>query len=312
MQSDFFELLSTGERFLIAGAGGGFDVISGVPLHSHLRRSGKEVVFANLSFTDLGASNAELICDGTWLIDDRVTDLPSFPEKHLGAWLTIQDERPTIYAFSNEMGVGPLCHAYKTVIARHRIDTIILIDGGTDSLMRGDESRAGTIVEDACSIVAVAPIMPARSYLAAIGFGVEHELNHHACLENISSLMAEGHFLGCHAVSPSRREGADFLSVVEYLNEKMPDHKSIVINAIAAAMRGGFGDLHTTDRTTGAPQFINPLMTLYWFFRLNGIADALIFRDGIEGTMTMEEVAKEYQRFRLLRRSRLPRTIPLK
>lgn len=312
MRARFFDLLDSGNRVLLTGAGGGFDIVSGVPLYFHLKRSGKAVVLANLSFTDLQATRSEQVCEGTYLVDEHVVEVPYFPEKHLCDWLAVHDERPPLYALSSDLGVRPLRDAYRIIIERHSIDTLVLVDGGTDSLMRGDEPRAGTIVEDACSIVATASLLPDRSYLAAIGFGVEHELNHHACLENMAALTAGGQFLGCHALDVLGADGLEYLAAVDHLNCRMPDDRSIVGNSVAAAIRGDFGEVHTTKRTPEGAPFISPIMGLFWFFRLGGIAERLLFRDAIVDTTTMEEVARAYQRFRILTRPRPAKVIPLR
>ena len=46
---------------LVAGAGGGFDVYTGLPIYGRLRKLGKRVFLANLSFTNLGGTNSILI-----------------------------------------------------------------------------------------------------------------------------------------------------------------------------------------------------------------------------------------------------------
>ena len=48
-----FTLLASCKNVLIAGCGGGYDVLSGLPLFFHLRSQGKRVHLASLSFTDL-------------------------------------------------------------------------------------------------------------------------------------------------------------------------------------------------------------------------------------------------------------------
>ena len=49
------------ERILVAGAGGGFDVLSGLPMAFALREQGKSVMLANLTFTPVArAEGAEL------------------------------------------------------------------------------------------------------------------------------------------------------------------------------------------------------------------------------------------------------------
>lgn len=51
------------------------------------------------------------------------------------------------------------------------IDGIILIDGGVDSLMRGDEPEPGTMFEDSLSLLAVSDQKNIRVRLiACLGF----------------------------------------------------------------------------------------------------------------------------------------------
>ncbi len=48
------------------------------------------------------------------------------------------------------------------------------VDGGTDSLMRGDESGLGDPIEDACSILAASKLRTLRhKFLISIGFGAD-------------------------------------------------------------------------------------------------------------------------------------------
>ena len=54
----FFTRLKRAKRILVAGAGGGFDVFSGLPLYFNLRASGKQVFLANLSFSNLPPGSA--------------------------------------------------------------------------------------------------------------------------------------------------------------------------------------------------------------------------------------------------------------
>lgn len=312
MQVPFIQKITEGRSVLIAGAGGGFDVVSGVPLYLFLRSLGKSVVLANLSFTALPFSDSEEIFPDTYRVTETSADLPYFPEKCILDWLRSRDEFPDVYAFSNRMGVVPLAQAYACVIERHDIDTLVLVDGGTDSLMFGDEPKVGTIVEDACSIVAATKNSVTNRFLAAIGFGVEHDLNHHACLENIATLIKDGHYLGSLSLTTEMAEGRAYLELVDYLNANMTRHQSIVTNSVASAMRGEFGDFHPTRRTKGSVQFISPLMSLFWCFQLDGVASRLQFSSAIENTLTMDEVAKAFRLYRSMNTRRIHQGIPLK
>lgn len=312
MQTPFVQELSKSRSVLIAGAGGGFDVVSGIPLYLYLRSVGKKVVLANLSFTALPFSESEEVFSGTYRVTDASADLPYFPEKYILDWLRSRNEEPDIYALSNSMGVLPLSQAYAYIVEQHEIDTLVLVDGGTDSLMFGDEPKVGTIVEDACSIVAAGRTSVENRFLAAIGFGVEHDLNHHACLENISALIKDNQYLGALSLTSDMMEGRAYLELVDYLNTRMTLHESIVTNSIASAIRGEFGDFHPTRRTKNSVQFINPLMSLFWFFRLEGVSSRIRFSAKIQDTMTMDEVAKAFQMYRIMNTRRAHQNIPLK
>lgn len=312
MQAPFIQEISKARTILIAGAGGGFDIVSGIPLYLYLRSLGKQVVLANLSFTALPFSESEEVFSGTYHVTEASADLPYFPEKYIFDWLRTRKEAPDVYAFSNRMGVVPLSQAYSYIVERHDIDTLVLVDGGTDSLMFGDEPKVGTIVEDACSIVAAGKTSVTNCFLAAIGFGVEHDLNHHACLENISALIKDNQYLGALSLTSEMTEGQAYLELVDYLNTRMTLHESIVTNSIASAIRGEFGDFHPTRRTKGSVQFISPLMSLFWFFRLGGVASRIRFSSSIEDTTTMDEVAKAFQMYRIMNTRRAHGDIPLK
>ncbi|BBL75549.1 DUF1152 domain-containing protein [Methylomagnum ishizawai] len=313
MKIPFFDALSDSKSILIAGAGGGFDVASGIPIYLYLRKLGKPVVLANLSFTALPSTDSEEICPGTYRITQESRDIPYFPEKFILEWLSTRGENPDIYACSNKLGVIPLGHAYSVITQKYGIDTLILVDGGTDSLMFGDEVGVGTIVEDACSIIAAAKVPIAHRYLVATGFGVDyfHDLNHHACLENIATLTRDGAYLGAIALTQDMDEGRDYLELVEYLNQRLPGYMSIVANSIASAIRGEFGNFHVTPRTKGSELFINPFMGLFWFFQLRGVAARIAFASKIDTSETMHEVAQGFRLFRAMTTRRTPKNIPL-
>lgn len=54
-----FTRLASAERILVAGAGGGFDVYSGLPIALSLMHQGKEVHLANLSSSALAGLPVE-------------------------------------------------------------------------------------------------------------------------------------------------------------------------------------------------------------------------------------------------------------
>ncbi|MDR3323007.1 MAG: DUF1152 domain-containing protein [Zoogloeaceae bacterium] len=311
MQIPFVTEISRAQTVLIAGAGGGFDIASGIPLYFWLRGLGKQVVLGNLSFSALAFTDSEEICPDTYRIRETPCEVNYFPEKRILEWLRDKDEWPEMYGFSSGMGVLPLRHAYSEIIQRHNVDAVLLVDGGTDSLMSGNESKVGTIVEDACSIVAVAGLNLQHRFLGMIGFGVEHDLNHYACLENMAAMIRREGYLGALSLTRDMPEGKAYLEMVETLNQTIPSHPSIVTNSIASAMQGQFGDFHATRRTKGSAQFISPLMSLYWFFNLDEVARQIHFAAALENTETIHDVVQAFLKYRMTHPRRAHRAIPL-
>ncbi len=315
MQLPFFERLAQGQRFLLAGCGGGHDIARAVSLYLHLRAQGKAVVLGNLSFTELHQTNCEQVTPGCYRVDGRASPVPYFPEKFVYDWLRERGEAaPDVYAFDIELGVQSLRQVFRWLREQHQIDTVVLCDGGTDSLMFGDEQGVGTIVEDSLSILAAAGAGFEHSFLSAIGFGVElhHGLDHYGCLNNIATLTQAGTYLGAMSLTPEMPEGQAFLDLAAHLNRQLPTHRSIVVNSIASAMRGHFGDHHTSVRTQGSVQFINPLMPLYWFFELPAVAQRITYAADVEATHTMDDFFKAYKRHRAMHARRPgPRELPI-
>lgn len=113
MKLPFFKELESAQTVLLAGAGGGFDIFCGLPLYFWLRKAGKTVHLANLSFTQLG------FCDGDRPVPSLVRVQPDtggsqncFPEVHLSHWLT---KRFGHWRYYNLRGV---IHVYRE-IPRH-------------------------------------------------------------------------------------------------------------------------------------------------------------------------------------------------
>jgi hypothetical protein len=217
-----------------------------------------------------------------------------------------------VYAFP-QTGVRPLRAAYEALIELHRVDAVVLVDGGTDILMRGDEAGLGTPEEDLTSVAALAALdgIPTR-FVVSVGFGVDayHGVNHMQVLENIAALERDGAYLGAFSIPRATREGALYLDAVTHAQHHTPEHPSIVNGSIAAAVRGSFGDVRFTDRTRGSELFVNPLMSLYFAFDLPGLAARCLYLDRIEDTHLMRQVHSRIAEFRESIVTRPPRSFP--
>lgn len=307
-----FTRLAPARRVLIAGAGGGFDVYSGLPLAFALRSQGKEVFLANLTFTYLGGTDAKYLAPSLAVVTPEVVgEERYFPERTLARWLASKGLPSTIYTFQ-KVGVRPIRRAYETLCAELLVDALVLVDGGTDILMRGDEAGLGTPEEDMTSLAATSRLNVPTKLVCCIGFGVDtyHGVCHAHFLENVAALEREGAYLGAFSVSRTSTEGAAFLEAVAHAQTTTPQRPSIVNGSIAAAIDGQFGNVQFTTRTNGSELFINPLMGMYFAFEMDGLVRRSLYLHMLEETDTIFEVGAIIGAFRKDVKARERREIP--
>jgi hypothetical protein len=222
-----------------------------------------------------------------------------FPEYYLCRWFRQRGEEVSVFAFERT-GFKAIAEAYRAVIGHLQVDTVILVDGGTDSLMRGDEAGLGTPEEDMVSIAAVDESNVDRKILASIGFGVDsfHGVCHAHALEALADLTRQGAFLGAFSLVREMPEVQQYIEAIQAVHEAMTNHPSIVCSSILSALDGHYGDFHRTRRTRGSTLWINPLMTMYWCFRLDLVARRVLYLDAIKETQTEWDLIKAIDTFR--------------
>ena len=289
------DLLSNSSNVLVAGCGGGYDVLSGLPLYFALRDQGKSVTLANLSFTSLYYLSPPLLCDKCHVVDasfksDKLSEKQYFPELYLARWLKEKGHETPIYCFDRNIGAQSLSKAYNKIVDKHNIDAIVLVDGGTDSLMLGSEYHMGTPAEDHCSMVAANSTGVSIKLIACIGFGVDtyHGVCHGLFLENVATIEKQGGFYGSFSVSQFSKEGRLYMDAYQYVSLQM--QSSIVCASITDAMKGHFGDHHSTGRTRGSTLFINSLMAIYWTFNLSIVVSNIPYAAKLLATPNMDAV----------------------
>ncbi|WP_405162875.1 DUF1152 domain-containing protein [Nocardia sp. NBC_01499] len=280
---------------LIAGAGGGFDVYGGLPLAVALEGLGKKVHLANLSFSDLRRTSLD-----DWLAPGVAAVRPGtdgnddyFPERTLARWLASTGREPVVYAFPKS-GVRRLRAAYRALVDHLDADALVLVDGGTDILLRGDEAGLGTPHEDMTSLAAVAGLDGIERLVVSIGFGIDayHGVCHAHVLENLAALQRQNAFLGAFSIPPDSAEATAYLAAVDHCLADTPLRPSIVHSQIADALRGEFGDVHATDRTHGTELFVNPLMAMYLAVDLPALARSVEYLPLLDSTDDAYEVVQ--------------------
>ena len=181
-----------------------------------------------------------------------------------------------------------------------------MVDGGTDSILFGDEEELGSPIEDITSMKAVAGLGIEKCFLACLGFGIELNVSHNQFLENVSKLMKQGAFLGGLHVLPHMKEAKAFQELITYANECNYTKPSIITSAVSSAIDGEYGDFHSNWRTKGGEMWINPLMNMYWLFKLQGVLDNVVYADLIERSQSMSQcmgIVKEYRKTIALRKA---------
>ncbi|KAH3743884.1 cell surface glycoprotein [Pelomyxa schiedti] len=274
----FLDALEGCNNILIAGCGGGFDMFSGIPLYFALKAQHRNVHLANLSFSKLPAGNSEVIGKICWRITTSSVQphaLPDYaPEYHFLKFMQARGEELCVYCIVRDdylTGVVPMANVYQILRDRLSLDAIILVDGGTDSMMLGDEETTGTLIEDHMNMAAVDLVTGLRAkLLVCLGFGVDkyHGVNHALFLENVAEAQRCGGFFGLWSMLPTMDEARMYEEIHQYIGEHM-DFPSIVCNSILTSMCGGFGDYHPKTiarRTQSSNLFLNPLMSTYWAF----------------------------------------------
>lgn len=292
-----------GTRILIAGAGGGFDIFGGIALVYAKPDIFKEYFLANYSVR----------ASGDYLYRESLEE--DYPEGSISR----KAGRPyweKVYTFP-KCGVQLLKKAYEDLIRVHRIDCIILVDGGVDSLMRGDEVCSGTFLEDSISLAAVSQIKGISKYLMCIGFGTEKEenLNHYRVLENIADIIKEGGFVG--SCSLTKEMTAYHAYKEACLKAWENKRKSHIHTRIIPSVEGEFGayqmyeeiDAHVTGAAECDP-FVSPLSGIMWFFDVDIVARRNLYVPKLMPTTTFVD-ARMILRSQMIPQTRSKEVIPL-
>ena len=257
-----------------------------MPLAHALRDREIAVHFASLSFCYLnGLEGARQDPDhpNLYAVDgDAATEHAYCPE----AWLARVVGGP-IWCF-DKTGVRPLAAAYRALVGRLAIDAVVLVDGGIDAVLRGDETSLGTPSEDLASLAAVAALdeVPVR-ILACVGLGAEMRdgIQHAQVFARIAELTREGAYLGAAALVPGAPETDAYLAAVEHVFAHQRDQKRSHVHAVVtAAARGDYGAV--------APSvWLSPLLSMFWFFDAAAVARTHFFLRELAGTESIWQVA---------------------
>ena len=221
-----------------------------------------------------------------------------FPEYKLVKYLHDKYNIQThIYCFT-DTGIKFLLEAYNIIIETEQIDTVILIDGGTDSLMTGSERDSlGSPFEDISSIVAVANCDVKYKFLYCLGYNVDqyHGVTDENFLKNTSALIQKSGFIGSYMSNQQNISTQQYIDTFLHCDPE----NSIVNSLIIASLQGYYGDYEPVwiqHRLGDSKQYIHPLMSLYWIYNLTEVYHKLKY-----DVQKLRETVDSYEVVKLLK-----------
>lgn len=293
LQQPIDNLFTRPRRVLAIGAGGGWDIVSALGIPLALQDAGHHVALANVTFTFMDAlERATKLSPNVYAVDHIARTILAYaPEVTLAKWFAARGDARPVHLL-RKSGARPLRAAIQLLIERERPDVLLLLDGGIDALLRGDELSLGTPVEDWVSVAAAQGCTGVEhKLLACIGFGAERwdGIAHAQPLRRIAELSATGGFLGSESLLAASPPGRRSLDCLAYFEDQSGAISSIVASTIRAAMCGKFGLGPVNQRTATTPIFVSPLAAMAWFFDLEAVARRKLFLDAVASTDTVEK-----------------------
>ncbi len=273
---------------MLCGCGGGFDFVHSLTLYPELRRMGKSVVIGSYSFGDPDEiSNATDVFYESGALVRRVTaaSIPEGyygPEVHVCSYLDLRYPSSAphfVYAYyARAFTVPLLTRFYRQLVEAHAVDAVVLVDGGSDSIMAGDEEGLGDPIEDAVSVTTVASLEELKArVLITVGLGTDrfNHVSDAASLRAIAELTRMGGFLGSLSLEPQAPGSCFYRECLEHIYQRQ-GFRSVLAGTIASAVDGWFGRDEVPpvlqERVQPGQLFLWPLMAMLWGFDVGTVA----------------------------------------
>lgn len=177
-----------------------------------LKRFQKKIVILSYSFGSTTVIEAPAVYDcgsekGPFvkLVDAKTKMSNNYqPERGYCQFLDEEyasDAPHSMYAcYARDWTIKRLTGAYKFLIDRHNVDALVIIDGGTDSMVRGHEDGTlGDPLEDAVSLGAASQMSGLKcKLLISVGFGADrfNGVSDEVSLAALAELTKLGAFRG--------------------------------------------------------------------------------------------------------------------
>ena len=309
------------ENIFFTGCGGGFDFVHCMNLYQEMHDVyRKNIVIGSYSFNSpQSIIGGELVFQRDDVIVCKVNGYCSSnqsdnyqPEICLCRYL--DNEYPAeaphfIYAYyARDFSIPMLREFYEFLCHTHEIHAIICMDGGSDSLMAGDEQGLGDPIEDAVSVGAIASLScecVLHRFLLCMGLGADryNDVSDCSSLRAISELTAAGGFQGALCIEP----GSDGFKFYKRALEYIYDHQgfqSVLSGIIVCSIQGAFGAdvvpefAAETERVSPGDMFLWPISGILWAFDIRKVRDRSKLIPCIADCRSQRECYKELDKLR--------------
>lgn len=231
-------------NILMSGCGGGYDIFTGLPIYFKFNKEYK-IILANFSFTKKNLlEKFQKISESLYFVyyqsNIEIEKDLYFPEYYLSKELNVG-----IYCFV-DCGLTNLIKDYEILVELHNIKSILLCDGGCDSIMKGNEEHLGTPVEDVMSMYAVHSLksknMIDRVYLSCLGVTVDTfiEIKYIDMMKNINRLINSNALIYQEFYNKNEDNIKKYINVFSNCQPKY----SLINCCIVSALNGNFGNYH--------------------------------------------------------------------
>lgn len=307
-------VLEGSKKILFVGCGGGYDIYTGLPVYFNYQ---DKSVLANVTFSEmekLTRLGSEKISfnrkEGlVWKVDAEKDDGShvgdKYPENYIPEYLLSKNLKRPVYAI-HPSGVQSLKCVFEYIVSKEGVDAVVLVDGGIDSLMFGDEEDIGSFSEDMGTMLAVSLLDKSiRKILVANTWGVER-VSHCRFFENVAQLVRQNGFLGAQFLEKDSPQAQFYLEVIRRC---APENSSINISLMAALEGQDWKTVHPLalkryDDALPLGQFSLqswigcPLSAFYWFFDLEAVVRNVKYRDVLWETNDIADVDHAVHKWR--------------
>eukprot|EP01129_Flabellula_baltica_P009652 TRINITY_DN3974_c0_g1_i1.p1 TRINITY_DN3974_c0_g1~~TRINITY_DN3974_c0_g1_i1.p1 ORF type:complete len:331 (-),score=81.95 TRINITY_DN3974_c0_g1_i1:50-1042(-) len=294
------------ENILICGCGGGFDFIHSLLIYPELKQMGKRVIFGSYSFGDIRHISGEY--ESMWNTGEhnevkRVTGDTTgndyyAPEILLARYLDSvePEEVHFVYAYyARAFTVPQLKEVYQNLVDLHEIDAVVILDGGTDSLMAGDEPGLGDPIEDCVSVTACSLLEGVKEkILITVGFGADrfNGVLDTSSLRAAAELTAVGGSLGTVAIEKNSALHEFYRNGVEFIYENQ-SFRSVLTGLILESIEGNYGHVVPRGlerRVREGDAYCWPLMSFLWAYDIDAVVKRSYLSKLIKNCTTIDEM----------------------